>query len=140
MLFHRNTLSSKSLVNEGESVIFSKGVYFKDISYSRLKLNLIILYLLNLSDLFFTKVLLNTAPDMFREANIFLLPIVGGMAPYFLKIIVIGGVLYYWCFRSKESDKKDLKRSIIASIIMIVLYGAINLLHLFNVALLIYLK
>ena len=58
----------------------------------------------------------------------------------YIWFIVIGGVLYYWCFRSKESDKKDLKRSIIASIIMIVLYGAINLLHLFNVALLIYLK
>ena len=116
-----------------------KEIYFNNTKYVKLKINLIALYVLNLSDLFFTKIILKVEPTMFREANIFLAPIIDGIIPYFLKIIVIGAVLYYWYFRNRESNDKELKKSMIASLIMVVLYGMINLLHLFNVALIFYL-
>ncbi len=127
-------------MNKSERVIFFKSNYLRKNKYYRLKINLIILYLLNLSDLFFTKILLAIELTMFKEANIFLAPVIDGVLPYFLKIIVCGGVLYYWYFRSKESNEKEIIRSIITSIGLLSFYTLINLLHLFNVILILYLK
>lgn len=120
--------------------MFFKSNYLRKNKYYRLKVNLIILYLLNLSDLFFTKLLLTLEPTMFKEANIFLEPIIDGVFPYFLKIVVCGSVLYYWYFRSRESSKKEMRRSIITSIGLLIFYILINLLHIFNVILMFYLK
>lgn len=120
--------------------MFFKSNYLSQNKYYKLKVNLIILYLLNLSDLFFTKILLTIEPTIFKEANIFLEPIIGGVLPYFLKIVVCGGVLYYWYFRSRKSNEKEIKRSIVTSIGLLTFYTLINLLHLFNVWLVFYLK
>ena len=127
-------------MNESERVMFFKSNYLRKNKYYKLKVNLRILYVLNLSDLFFTKILLAIEPTMFKEANIFLAPVIDGALPYFLKIIVCGGVLYYWYFRSKESNEKEMIRSIITSIGLLSFYTLINLLHIFNVMLMFYLK
>ena len=120
--------------------MFFKVNYLDKNRYYKFKTNLIILYLLNLSDLFFTKFLLAVEPTMFKEANIFLEPIIGGVIPYFLKIVVIGAVLYYWYFRSIKFSEKEIKQSLIASIGLLILYIGINLLHLFNLFFMIYLR
>lgn len=120
--------------------MFFKNNYLMENKYYKLKVNLRMLYVLNLSDLFFTKILLAIEPTMFKEANIFLAPVIDGALPYFLKIIVCGGVLYYWYFRSKESNEKEMKISIIASRGLLIFYTLINLLHLFNVILILLLK
>lgn len=116
--------------------MFLKNNYLMENKYYKLKVNLRILYVLNLSDLFFTKILLAIEPTMFKEANIFLAPVIDGALPYFLKIIVCGGVLYY----CKESNEKEMKISIIASRGLLIFYTLINLLHLFNIILILCLK
>ena len=52
----------------------------------KLKKILFFLYLLNLSDLLFTKFLLTSAPDLFIEVNFFLNTIIDGIVLYFFKI------------------------------------------------------
>lgn len=106
----------------------------------KLNKNLLILYLLNLSDLFFTKFLLSSAPDLFREVNPFLNPMIDGLMPYIVKIGIMALVLFYWNVRSKRSTPKQLKRSIIISKVLLVLYCGINLLHLVNLGVFIFFK
>lgn len=120
--------------------MFLKSNYMNRSKYYKLKINLIILYILNLTDLFFTKYLLAVEPTMFREANIFLEPIINGVGPYFLKIILVGGVLYYWYFMSRKSDDKEMNRSLVASIGLLIVYLGINILHLFNLFIMFYFK
>ena len=125
-------------IYESERIMFFKSNYLKENKYHKLKINLIILYLLNLSDLFFTKLLLKLEPTMFIEANVFLAPVIDGVLPYFFKIVVIAVILYYWYFRSRYSNEKEIKRSLIASIGLVSFYILINLLHLFNVGFMIF--
>lgn len=93
---------------------------------------LITLYILNISDLIFTKFLLWKAPDLFLEANIFLKPIIHGAWPYFIKIGLMALVLIYWYIRSEKSNITQMKRSILVGKIMIGLYIAINIMHFIN--------
>lgn len=120
-----------------EIIMYLKGNYLNINIYYKLKVSLIILYILNLSDLFFTKTLLRIEPNMFKKANVILAPIIGGIAPYFLKIIVVGLVLYYWYFRSSKSNEKEIKRSLVVSWGLLVFYILINCIHIFNCFLLI---
>lgn len=107
---------------------------------SRKKLGnfLITLYILNLTDLFFTKFLLWKAPDLFREANSFMKLIINGIEPYFLKIGVFALVLIYWYWRSEKSNLTQMKRSIFVGKVLIGAYAIINIMHLINM--IIYLK
>lgn len=120
--------------------MFFKTNYLNKSSYYKFKINLTILYLLNLSDLFFTKFILTIEPTMFKEVNIFLEPIIGGISPYFLKIVIVGVVIYYWYAKSREFSEKELKLSLITSIGLLIVYILINLLHLFNMVYMFYLK
>ena len=125
-------------IKESKKILLLKSNYLKENKYHKLKINLIILYLLNLSDLFFTKLLLKLEPTMFIEANVFLAPVIDGLLPYLFKIVVIAIILYYWYFRSRYSNEKEIKRSLIASIGLVSFYILINLLHLFNVGFMIF--
>lgn len=93
---------------------------------------LVILYILNVTDLLFTKFLLSSAPSMFMEINMFLNPIIDGVAPYFMKIGGMAVVLLYWYWRSKESNIRQIRRSILVVKIIIGFYGLINIMHLIN--------
>ena len=107
---------------------------------SRKKLgnSLIILYILNLTDLFFTKFLLWKAPDLFREINLFMNLMINGVEPYFFKIGVVALVLIYWYWRSEKSNITQMKRSILVGKLLIGAYIIINIIHLINMV--IYLK
>ena len=93
---------------------------------------LIILYILNITDLIFTKFLLWKAPDLFSEVNVFLKPIIHGIEPYFIKIGIMALVLIYWYWRSEKSNITQMKRSILTGKILIGMYIAINVMHLIN--------
>ena len=99
---------------------------------------LITLYILNLTDLFFTKFLLWKAPDLFREVNLFMNLMINGVEPYFLKIGVFAVVLIYWYWRSEKSNITQMKRSIFVGKLSIGAYTIINIMHLINMV--IYLK
>lgn len=99
---------------------------------------LIILYILNLTDLFFTKFLLLKAPDLFQEVNLFMKLMTNGKGLYFLKIGVFALVLIYWYWRSKRSNITQMKRSILVGKVLIGAYSIINIMHLINM--IIYLK
>ena len=95
--------------------------------------NLAILYMLNISDLIFTKFLLNKAPELFFEANILLKPIIyGNVIPYILKICFMAMILIFWYIRTKHDDLKQLKKSILISKISVMFYGVVNGIHVVN--------
>lgn len=98
----------------------------------KLKYFLITLYILNIMDLICTKFLLWKAPDVFMEMNIFLKPIIQGKEPYFIKIGLMAIILVYWYFRSEKSNVTQMKRSILAATIAIAGYVLINIIHIVN--------
>lgn len=109
---------------------------------SRQKLGkfLIVLYILNIVDLLFTKFLLFKAPDLFKEINIFLKPIINGVEAYFIKMVVMALVLIYWYLRSGKSNITQMKRSLFTINILIGVYIVINILHLINMGIYIWLS
>lgn len=101
-------------------------------SRQKLKIFLITLYILNILDLICTKFLLWKAPDIFMEVNIFLKPIIHGIGPYFIKIVLMAIVLIYWYLRSEKSSLVQMKRSNFVIKIAIAFYSLINVIHLVN--------
>lgn len=112
--------------------------YIKNREVKKLGRKLAVLYLLNLSDLFFTNVLLGRFSEFFYEANKMMRPMVNTIYMYILKVGVILLILLYWYYRSRKSDDKQYKRSIIASEVLIGIYSIINLIHLINLGIVIY--
>lgn len=104
--------------------------------FSLLNKYFIVLYGLNISDLFFTRFLLNADPHLFIEANIFLRPIINSWQIYLVKIVLLALVLLYWYRRSKKSTEKQLRNSIFVSRILVIAYSLINCLHLLNLIIL----
>lgn len=109
-------------------------------SRQKLRKFLIVLYILNIIDLIFTKFLLLKAPDLFREINIFLKLIINGTEVYFIKIGIMALVLIYWYLRSEKSNVTQMKRSIFTGKILIGMYILINIIHLINMGIYIWLS
>lgn len=105
-------------------------------NFSLISKYFICLYVLNISDLIFTRFLLKSAPNIFIEANIFLRPIVESWQIYFIKVIGLAIILLYWYKRSRKSTERQLRRSLLASRVLLIAYGLINCLHLFNLIIL----
>lgn len=109
-------------------------------SRQKLRKFLIVLYILNIIDLIFTKFLLLKAPDLFEEINIFLKLIINGTEVYFIKIGIMALVLIYWYLRSEKSNVTQMKRSIFTGKILIGMYILINIIHLINMGIYIWLS
>lgn len=112
----------------------------KNSSLQKLKSNLKLLYTLNIMDLFFTKMLLRIGPNIFMEANKILEPIINGYIPYLLKIFIFGLISIYWYKRSFFSNEKQLKISIYASNVCLILYLLINISHIIYLVMFFYIK
>lgn len=98
-----------------------------------LKQKFIALFILNLSDLLFTWLLLFTNKEYFREANFFLDSIIYNIPVSFIvKIGGVAAVILYWNFRIREASEKDIQLSNIGLNICVVLYIIINLFHIMN--------
>lgn len=99
-----------------------------------LRVKLLILYILNVLDIIFTMLLVNT--DYFIEVNVFMARVVQNPIVCFtLKIIFVGFLLYFLNKRMKHATEKQLERSNIILNSILFIYSSINILHLFNICL-----
>jgi hypothetical protein len=109
--------------------------FIKNYSLLMMKKKFIVLYLLNLLDITFTLLLLQTG--YFQEVNFFMVKVVENpLISILLKVILPAILLYYMYYKSKDSDTSQLKVTNIALNISLTLYALVNLSHLVWTALL----
>jgi hypothetical protein len=109
--------------------------FLRNYSFVSIKKKFIILYLLNVTDIIFTLLLLQTG--LFAEVNFLMIKAVQSpVASVVLKIIVPAILLYYLYSRIKNADEDNLKASNIAINISLTIYALVNLSHLVWIALL----
>lgn len=103
--------------------------FIKTYTYDMLRKKFIILYLLNVTDIIFTLLLLQTG--YFAEVNFFMVKAVQSpIASLLLKIILPAVLLYVIYKRMKDTDEIQLKAANIAVNISLTLYTLVNLTHL----------
>ena len=91
---------------------------------------LILLYILNVSDLLFTLILLQTGYMI--EANPMMQPVVSDpLLSVGLKIILPALLLLYLFERLKQANEKEIRLTHLALCLLILIYGSINASHLF---------
>jgi len=109
--------------------------FIKDYKLVVMKKKFLLLYLLNVSDIIFTVLLLQTG--YFEEVNVFMVNAVRSpIASILLKIILPAILLYLIYNRMKDSDQVQLKAANIAVNIALTIYVLVNLSHIVWTALL----
>jgi hypothetical protein len=109
--------------------------FIKNYTIETIRKKFLLLYLLNVTDIIFTVLLLRTG--YFAEVNIFMIKAVQSpIASVLLKIILPAILLYYMYRQIRSSDASQLKVSNIAVNISLTIYSLVNLSHLVWVALL----
>ena len=109
--------------------------FIKAHSLINIRKKIIILYLLNVSDIIFTLALLETG--LFREMNIFMINAVENpIISIGLKVIFPAVLLYFLYKRICLSDGQQLRATNIGLLISLVLYTLVNLSHIVWVVLL----
>lgn len=103
--------------------------FIKKYSFEDIKYKLLILYLLNVSDIIFTLLLLTTG--LYMEANILMVKAVESIPlSFILKILLPAALLFYLYIRMKKASEKQLKKSNIIINIAIAFYILINISHI----------
>ncbi len=103
--------------------------FIKDYSLDNLKNKLFVLYVLNITDIIFTLLLLNTG--FYIEANILMISAVQSYAASFcLKVLLPAILLLYVFYRLKSANERQLRNSNIMISGITVVYAFINLSHL----------
>jgi hypothetical protein len=102
---------------------------FKNSDLDSIRIKIIVLYLLNVSDIILTILLINTG--LFIEANLIMAPIVYNNQPLSLalKIIVPLILLAAVAFRMRKASVKQLFQANIIVTIFLIYYGLINISH-----------
>ncbi len=109
--------------------------FIKKYNIETIKKKFILLYLLNVTDIIFTVLLLQTG--YFEEINILMVKAVESpVAIVLLKIVLPAVLLFYIYNRIKKADNSQLKASNIALNISLTIYTLVNLSHVVWVALL----
>lgn len=109
--------------------------FIKKYNIETIKKKFILLYLLNVTDIIFTVLLLQTG--YFAEINILMAKAVESpVASVLLKIVLPAVLLFYIYNRIKKADISQLKASNIALNISLTIYTLVNLSHVVWVALL----
>lgn len=109
--------------------------FIKSYELDTIRKKLIILYLLNVTDIIFTLLLLQTG--FFTEVNIFMVNAVQSpVASFLLKIILPAVLLLYLYRRISLTDGSGLRATNIGINISLSIYSLVNLSHLVWVALL----
>lgn len=109
--------------------------FIKNYSLVTIRKKFILLYLLNVSDIVCTLLLLRTG--LFAEMNILMVKAVQNpLAGMILKIALPAILLFYLYVRIKDSNEADLRATNIAINISLTLYILVNLSHLVWIALL----
>lgn len=103
--------------------------FIKTYTLENIKRKLLILYLLNVTDICFTLLLLSTG--LFMEANLLMERAVQSLSTSFiLKIVLPATLLFYLYIRMKNASEKQLKQSNIVINIATAVYTIINIFHL----------
>lgn len=111
--------------------------FIKNYEIEAIKKKFILLYLLNVTDIIFTLLLLQTG--FFAEANFFMVKAVSSpLASVMIKVILPAILLFYIYHRIKTANLDQLKAANIAVNISLSLYTFVNLTHLVWVCLLPY--
>jgi hypothetical protein len=109
--------------------------FIKNYTLENIKRKLLILYLLNATDIIFTLLLLATG--FYIEANILMAKAVQSLsASFILKIVLPATLLFYLYIRMKKASEKQLKQSNIVINIATAVYTIINISHLIYFSLL----
>lgn len=109
----------------------------KTFSYEIIKKKLQILYILNVSDIILTLLLLKTG--LFKEANGAMVNIVENpVASILLKVGLVGALIYYIIKRIAKATEKQLKISNYIISCALGIYSIINLMHLFYICMYLY--
>lgn len=109
--------------------------FIKNYNLESIKKKFAILYVLNVTDIIFTLLLLQTG--YFAEANILMVKAVSNPAiSVLIKIILPAVLLIYISYRMKDADMLQLKAANVAVNISLSVYALVNLSHLVWVALL----
>lgn len=103
--------------------------YIINNSYSSVKSKLKVLYMLNITDIIFTIILLRTG--LFKEINNIMICIVNSLTLSILvKVCLVGILIYYLIKRMMKATYKQLKISNIIVIGAIFIFLIINISHI----------
>ncbi len=109
--------------------------FIKSHKLDTIRKKLMILYLLNVTDIIFTLALLQTG--FFSEVNIFMVNAVQSpVTSFLLKVILPAFLLYYLYRRICQSDPSQLRATNIGINISLSIYALVNLSHVLWVILL----
>lgn len=104
-------------------------LFIKTYTFENIKYKLLILYLLNVTDILFTLLLLSTG--LFMEANhVMVSAVQSSSASFILKIVLPAVLLLFIHFRMKKASETQLKHSSIILNIITGFYIMINISHL----------
>ncbi len=102
---------------------------------------LLFILFFNISDLLFTWLFVGKYSGIFYEANAIAKVIITNFPLcFFLKISIVLLVILYWNYRLKGATLKGLFISNITANLVLIMYILINVLHLFNLLVLLYTK
>lgn len=103
--------------------------FIKDYSLDNIKSKLAILYILNLTDIVFTIILVNTG--YYFEANFLMTNIVQDYtASFLIKVLLPATLLLYIFFRMQKANDYQLRVSNVLISLAIGLYATINVFHI----------
>lgn len=111
--------------------------FIKNYTAENIKNKLLTLYLLNVTDIIFTILLMKTG--MYVERNTLMINAVQNLFYSFaLKILIPAVLLIYICLRIQKASNAQLKKSNAIICIAIIVYVLINISHLVNTSFLLY--
>lgn len=126
---------SKYDVNTIDKEVNHLITFIKNHNLVNIRKKLIILYILNITDIIFTLALLQTG--MFKEINIFMVNAVESpLISILLKVVLPAILLIYLYKRIALSDNSQLRVANIGLLVSLTLYSLVNLSHIIWVALL----
>lgn len=128
-------IKKKDAVNTPVKEVYNMITFIKDYKLDNIRKKLILLYILNVTDIIFTLTLLETG--FFREINIFMVNAVQNpLISVILKILFPAGLLYYLYRSIRPSDNEQLRAANIGLLISLTIYSLVNLSHIIWLALL----
>jgi len=115
--------------------VFLIETFRNNYNLKNIKIKLLILYLLNVTDIIFTLLLLSTG--LYREANIFMVKVVESIyASFILKIALPAALLMFIYVRMQNATDQQLKKSNLFINGVITIYALVNISHIIWFALL----
>lgn len=109
--------------------------FIRNCSLNNIKSKFIIIYVLNITDVIFTLILLKTG--YYMEANFLMAKVVDNhLTSFIIKVLLPAALFFYLYIRMQKASIRQLKLSNIFITFILILYTAININHLICFAIL----